>query len=40
MAGFPIVNQSFSVGFLTVRYYSLFFVAGVVIAYFIAKAKA
>ena len=40
MAGFPIVSQSFKVGFLTVRYYSLFFVAGVVIAYFIAKAKA
>ncbi len=38
--GFPVLAQSFKVGFLTVRYYSLFFVAGIVLAYFIAKAKA
>jgi len=38
--GFPIVAQSFKVGFFTVRYYSLFFVAGVVLAYFLANARA
>lgn len=38
--GFPVVAQSFKVGFFTVRYYSLFFVAGVVLAYFLAKARA
>ncbi len=40
IASFPVLSQSFEVGFFTVRYYSLFFVTGVVFAYFIAKARA
>ncbi len=40
IATLPVLSQSFEVGFLKVRYYSLFFVVGVVLAYFIAKARA